>query len=125
MNLSLSLGQLLTHEAVFRWDTSIMEGILDMTELLMELIAERLKQPPIPLILLHLLATVRHPCRSLTGVSCSVPILQVWSADNNFHTKMRSKRADTARWEKLFGKNGQFAQMPSYQMQKVCKYLLY
>ena len=36
-----------------------MEGILDMSKLLMELIAERLKQPPIPLTLLHILATVR------------------------------------------------------------------
>ena len=35
-----------------------MEGILDMSKLLMELIAERLKQPHIPLILLHLLAIV-------------------------------------------------------------------
>ena len=57
-------SQLLTHEAVFRWDTSIMEGILDMTQLFMELVAERLKHPPIPLTLLHLLATVRggSPC---------------------------------------------------------------
>ena len=39
-----------------------MEGILDMSQLLMELIAERLKQPPIPLILLHLLATVNLSC---------------------------------------------------------------
>ena len=35
-----------------------MEGILDMSQLLMELVAERLKQPPIPLTLLNLLATV-------------------------------------------------------------------
>ena len=35
-----------------------MEGILDMSKLLMELIAERLKQPPISLTLLHILATV-------------------------------------------------------------------
>ena len=57
-SLPPSLTQLLTHEAVFRWDASIMEGILDMSKLLMELIAERLKQPHIPLILLHLLAIV-------------------------------------------------------------------
>ena len=45
-----------------------MEGILDMSQLLMELVAERLKQPPIPLILLELLASV-----SPSTVSLGVP----------------------------------------------------
>ena len=60
-SLPLSLPfQLVTHDAVFRWDATIMEGILDMCQLLMELIAERLKHPPIPVTLLGLLATVPY-----------------------------------------------------------------
>ena len=35
-----------------------MEGILDMCRILLELIAERLKQKPIPVYLLNLLSTV-------------------------------------------------------------------
>ena len=50
--------QLITHEAVYRWDATIMEGILDMCRILLELIAERLKQKPIPVYLLTLLGTV-------------------------------------------------------------------
>ncbi len=57
-----SFNRLLTHEAVFRWDTSIMEGILDMCRIVLELIAVRLKQvtQPIPLYLLDLLSVVRR-----------------------------------------------------------------
>jgi len=50
--------QLITHEAVFRWDVTILEGIQDMCRILLELIAERLKQKPIPVYLLTLLDTV-------------------------------------------------------------------
>ena len=32
---------------------------------------------------------------------------------------MRSKRADSVHWERVFGKAGPFAQMPPFQMQKV------
>ena len=52
--------QVLTHEAVLRWDVAIIEGIANMCKIALELIAERLKQPPIPVYLLDLLAVVRN-----------------------------------------------------------------
>ena len=60
-----------------------MEGILDMSQLLMELIAERLKQPPIPLILLHLLATVNLSC------FCVEELFIMWVC---VHDRMRLSR---------------------------------
>ena len=56
--LSLSLSQLLAHDAVFRWDESIMKGIREMTLILMELISIRLKYKPVPVYLLNLLSLV-------------------------------------------------------------------
>jgi len=58
--LCVVVAQLVTHEAVFRWDQSIMDGIYDMLRILMELVAERLKQSPIPPTLLDLLALVEY-----------------------------------------------------------------
>ena len=58
MNVHPLYSQLVTHEAVFRWDQSIMDGIYDMLRILMELVAERLKQAPIPVVLLDVLAMV-------------------------------------------------------------------
>ena len=54
----LSLSQLLAHDAVFRWDESIMKGIREMTLILMELISIRLKYKPVPVYLLNLLSLV-------------------------------------------------------------------
>ena len=76
-----------------------MEGILDMCRILMELIAERLKQPPIPTHLLNLLAMVLN-------------------ADANYHTKMKNKRTDPGRWNRVLGEGKVFAQMPHFQTHK-------
>ena len=54
--------QVLTHEAVLRWDGIITDGIASMCKIALELIAERLKQQPIPVYLLDLLAVVRNLC---------------------------------------------------------------
>ena len=76
-----------------------MEGILDMCRILMELIAERLKQEPIPVYLLHLLAMVLN-------------------ADANYHVKMKNKRTDFSRWNRILGEGKVFAQMPHFHTHK-------
>lgn len=76
-----------------------MEGILDMCRILMELIAERLKQSPIPIHLLNLLALVLN-------------------ADANYHTKMKNKRTDPSRWGRVLGEGKVFAVMPHFQTHK-------
>ena len=91
--------KLITHEAVFRWDQTIMEGILDMCRLLMELIAERLHQKPIPVYLLNVLS-------------------MVFNADANYHTKMKNKRCDNSKWNRVLGENNVFALMPHFQTHK-------
>ena len=96
------MTQLITHEAVFRWDQTIMEGILDMTRLLMELITERLRQKPIPIYMLNLLS-------------------MVFNADANYHTKMKNKRCDSSKWNRVLGENNVFALMPHFQTHKDSK----
>ena len=70
-----------------------------MTRVLMELIAERLKQKPIPIHLLQLLA-------------------MVFNADANFHNKMKNKRTDSSRWNRVLGEGKVFAQMPHFHTHK-------
>ena len=50
--------QLMTSDAVLRWESSVQEGILDMTRLLVELVAEQLKQPTVPHQLLEIMTNV-------------------------------------------------------------------
>jgi ubiquitin carboxyl-terminal hydrolase 9/24 len=50
--------QLLTSSAVHKWGTEIHEGIYNMLMLLIELVAERMKQDPIPIGLLGVLTMV-------------------------------------------------------------------
>ena len=50
--------QLMTSDAVLRWESSVQEGILDMTRLLVELVAERLKHAPVPHQLLEIMTNV-------------------------------------------------------------------
>ena len=76
-----------------------MEGILDMCRILMELVAERLKQQPIPVNLLNLLALV-------------------FNSDANYHTKMKNKRTEPARWTRVLGEGKVFALMPHFQTHK-------
>lgn len=51
--------QLLMSAAVHRWGIDIQEGIFDMLQLLIDLIATRLRYEPVPVDLLHVLAMVR------------------------------------------------------------------
>eukprot|EP00731_Ephydatia_muelleri_P019119 Em0011g1159a len=89
-----AFNKVLTHEAVLRWDVAIIEGIANMCKIALELIAERLKQPPIPVYLLDLLAVI-------------------FNSDTNFHNKLRNRKADsTPKGSHVF------AQMPSYQLHK-------
>ena len=53
------MTQLLTSAAVHRWGIDIQEGIFDMLQLLIDLIATRLRYEPVPADLLHVLAMVR------------------------------------------------------------------
>lgn len=50
--------QLLTSSAVHKWGTEIHEGIYNMLMLLVDLVAERVKQDPIPVGLLGVLTMV-------------------------------------------------------------------
>lgn len=50
--------QLLTSNAVHRWNTEIQEGINNMLHLLVDLVAARLKHMPVHLHLLDVLAMV-------------------------------------------------------------------
>lgn len=51
--------QLLTSSAVHKWGTEIHEGIYNMLMLLVELVAERVKQDPVPINLMGVLTMVR------------------------------------------------------------------
>lgn len=68
--------KLMTSDAVLRWESSVQEGILDMTRLLVELVAERLKQPTVPHQLLEIMTNV-------------------FNADINFHVRNRARRVDS------------------------------
>lgn len=50
--------QLLTSSAVHKWGTEIHEGIYNMLMLLVELVAERVKQDPVPVGLMGVLTMV-------------------------------------------------------------------
>lgn len=52
-------SQLLTSSAVHKWGTEIHEGIYNMLMLLVELVAERVKQDPVPVNLMGVLTMVR------------------------------------------------------------------
>uniref|UniRef100_A0A3P9KIM4 Ubiquitin carboxyl-terminal hydrolase 24 n=1 Tax=Oryzias latipes TaxID=8090 RepID=A0A3P9KIM4_ORYLA len=77
--------KLLTSSAVHKWGTEIHEGIYNMLMLLVELVAERVKQDPVPV--------------NLMGV------LTMWQAlnpDNEYHFKNRMK-ACQRNWAEVFG----------------------
>lgn len=50
--------KLLTSNAVHKWGTEIHEGIYNMLMLLVELVAERVKQDPVPVNLMAVLTMV-------------------------------------------------------------------
>lgn len=54
-----AIRKLMTSNAVHRWGVEIHEGIYNMLQLVVDLVAARLKYKPIPIELLELLALVR------------------------------------------------------------------
>uniref|UniRef100_A0A8C7FJR2 Ubiquitin specific peptidase 24 n=1 Tax=Oncorhynchus kisutch TaxID=8019 RepID=A0A8C7FJR2_ONCKI len=90
--------KLLTSSAVHKWGTEIHEGIYNMLMLLVELVAERVKQEPIPVGLMGVLAMAFNP-------------------DNEYHFKNRMK-ACQRNWSEVFGEEAMFAVSPSNNYQK-------
>uniref|UniRef100_A0A8B9K721 Ubiquitin carboxyl-terminal hydrolase 24 n=1 Tax=Astyanax mexicanus TaxID=7994 RepID=A0A8B9K721_ASTMX len=90
--------KLLTSSAVHKWGTEIHEGIYNMLMLLVELVAERVKQDPIPIGLMGVLTMAFNP-------------------DNEYHFKNRMK-ASQRNWSEVFGEDSMFAVSPSSSYQK-------
>ncbi|KTG34977.1 hypothetical protein cypCar_00025899, partial [Cyprinus carpio] len=90
--------KLLTSSAVHKWGTEIHEGIYNMLMLLVDLVAERVKQDPIPIGLLGVLTMAFNP-------------------DNEYHFKNRMK-ASQRNWAEVFGEDNMFAVSPSSNYQK-------
>ncbi|MBN3302267.1 UBP24 hydrolase, partial [Amia calva] len=90
--------KLLTSSAVHKWGTEIHEGIYNMLMLLVDLVAERVKQDPIPVGLMGVLTMAFNP-------------------DNEYHFKNRMK-ASQRNWAEVFGEDSMFAVSPSSSYQK-------
>ncbi|XP_035031705.1 ubiquitin carboxyl-terminal hydrolase 24 isoform X5 [Hippoglossus stenolepis] len=91
--------KLLTSSAVHKWGTEIHEGIYNMLMLLVELVAERVKQDPVPVNLMGVLTMAFNP-------------------DNEYHFKNRMK-ASQRNWAEVFGEEANmFAVSPSNTYQK-------
>ncbi|KAF5923119.1 hypothetical protein HPG69_012208 [Diceros bicornis minor] len=91
-------SSLLTSSAVHKWGTEIHEGIYNMLMLLIELVAERIKQDPIPIGLLGVLTMAFNP-------------------DNEYHFKNRMK-VSQRNWAEVFGEGNMFAVSPVSAFQK-------
>uniref|UniRef100_A0A8D3C8U7 Ubiquitin carboxyl-terminal hydrolase 24 n=1 Tax=Scophthalmus maximus TaxID=52904 RepID=A0A8D3C8U7_SCOMX len=97
--------KLLTSSAVHKWGTEIHEGIYNMLMLLVELVAERVKQDPVPVNLMGVLTMAFNP-------------------DNEYHFKNRMK-ACQRNWAEVFGEEAQmFAVSPSNTYQKTYHVIL-
>ncbi|KAK1897205.1 Ubiquitin carboxyl-terminal hydrolase 24, partial [Dissostichus eleginoides] len=91
--------KLLTSSAVHKWGTEIHEGIYNMLMLLVELVAERVKQDPVPVGLMGVLTMAFNP-------------------DNEYHFKNRMKVCQRS-WAEIFGEEANmFAVSPSNSYQK-------
>ncbi|XP_074523460.1 ubiquitin carboxyl-terminal hydrolase 24 isoform X2 [Halichoeres trimaculatus] len=91
--------KLLTSSAVHKWGTEIHEGIYNMLMLLVELVAERVKQDPVPVNLMGVLTMAFNP-------------------DNEYHFKNRMKVCQR-NWAEVFGDEANmFAVSPSNTYQK-------
>ncbi|KAG7316677.1 hypothetical protein KOW79_020218 [Hemibagrus wyckioides] len=90
--------KLLMSSAVHKWGTEIHEGIYNMLMLLVDLVAERVKQDPIPTGLMGVLTMAFNP-------------------DNEYHFKNRMK-ASQRNWDEVFGEDSMFAVSPSSSYQK-------
>uniref|UniRef100_A0A8C4VCQ0 Ubiquitin carboxyl-terminal hydrolase 24 n=1 Tax=Falco tinnunculus TaxID=100819 RepID=A0A8C4VCQ0_FALTI len=90
--------KLLTSSAVHKWGTEIHEGIYNMLMLLVDLVAERVKQDPIPVGLLSVLTMAFNP-------------------DNEYHFKNRMKVCQR-NWAEVFGEGNMHAVSPISTFQK-------
>ncbi|KAJ6662583.1 hypothetical protein lerEdw1_011720 [Lerista edwardsae] len=90
--------KLLTSSAVHKWGTEIHEGIYNMLMLLVDLVAERVKQDPIPVGLLAVLTMALNP-------------------DNEYHFKNRMKVCQR-NWAEVFGEGNMYAVSPISTFQK-------
>ncbi|XP_053324952.1 ubiquitin carboxyl-terminal hydrolase 24 [Spea bombifrons] len=90
--------KLLTSSAVHKWGTEIHEGIYNMLMLLVDLVAERIKQEPIPIGLLGVLTMAFNP-------------------DNEYHFKNRMKMCQK-NWAEVFGEGSSYAVSPASTLQK-------
>uniref|UniRef100_A0AAX7V3S5 Ubiquitin carboxyl-terminal hydrolase 24 n=1 Tax=Astatotilapia calliptera TaxID=8154 RepID=A0AAX7V3S5_ASTCA len=99
MKMLFLRSALLTSSAVHKWGTEIHEGIYNMLMLLVELVAERVKQDPVPVNLMGVLTMALNP-------------------DNEYHFKNRMK-ACQRNWAEVFGDEANmFAVSPSNAYQK-------
>ncbi|ELT87806.1 hypothetical protein CAPTEDRAFT_215537 [Capitella teleta] len=86
--------KLMTSGAVLRWGREIQEGIYDMLQLLIDLVAIRLRHEPIPVELLGVIALTFTP-------------------ETEFHSKNKEKKPDKAYFEDKFGSGQCYATSPS------------
>lgn len=101
-----SFKKLLTSNAVKKWTFDIHEGVFNMIQLFVDLVAERLKYAPIPMKLLEILCLVFDP-------------------ETEFHFKNRSHKWDRGHYEDIFGYLKCPAMSPDYNTNKVLKFDIY
>ncbi|XP_038074652.1 ubiquitin carboxyl-terminal hydrolase 24-like isoform X2 [Patiria miniata] len=94
-----AIKKLMVSNAVHRWGAEIQEGIYNMLQLTVDLIAARLKHKPVPVDLLGVLSMVLNP-------------------ETEFHYKNRSKHWDKLYWEDKLGINDTYAASPPFNSYK-------
>ncbi|KAG9350930.1 hypothetical protein JZ751_024819, partial [Albula glossodonta] len=119
--------KLLTSSAVHKWGTEIHEGIYNMLMLLVDLVAERVKQDPIPVGLMGVLTMVclpacpspAQPWASQASHRLGYPVIarEAFNPDNEYHFKNRMKSCQR-NWAEVFGEDSMFAVSPSSSYQK-------
>ena len=60
-----------------------------------------------------------HDSHMLTVCPAPCYMTQVFNADCSYHNKMRNKRTDHSRWQRVLGEGNVFAFMPHFHTQKV------
>lgn len=95
-----SVNKLLCSQAVKKWTAETLEGVFNMLQLFVDVMANRLKYFPTPVKLLDLLASAFDP-------------------DSEFHYKNRAFKWDRGYYEDLFGYEKCPAMSPPVNMYKV------
>lgn len=101
-----SFKKLLTSNAVKKWTADIHEGVFNMIQLFVDLVAERLKYAPIPTKLLESLCLVFDP-------------------ETEFHFKNRAHKWDRGHYEDVFGYLKCPATSPDYNTNKVTLFIVF